>query len=399
MIPAVIVSPDAALAALLDEALAAAGQVAVVRKVASYPVENEVVRLIRAHAPQIVFVSLGSLASALKLAAEVERVAPGIQVVAFERDCDQQTLLELMRAGIREFVALDRVANDLPTALLRLSAALDRKPPSIESTEMLFSFLPAKPGVGCSTVALNTSVALASFPATRTLLMDFDLTCGMIGFLLHLDDSRSIVDAAEHASHMDEQLWPKLVYSNGDLDVLPAGPMKPHFRIEPAHIHYLLEFARRNYQVLVADLSGLMEKYSVELMQESKRILLVCTPELPSLHLAKEKLEYLRGMEMESRVSLVLNRAQKQSLMTTEEIERMIGLPVAIELPNDYRGVHKAFTSARPVDPGSELGKGYRALAARLLSRETPPPRARRFVDYFSLIPARYSFGGGQRKP
>jgi pilus assembly protein CpaE len=394
MIPAVIISPNAELASRLEQGLAEIGQVAVVRKLARYPGENEVAAMIRAHAPQIFFVDVASLATALRVAAEIEASTPGIQVVAFEDACDQGTLLELMRAGVREFVSVEQIGRDLPPALLRIAAALHRKPPSVESTDLLFSFLPSKPGVGCTTVALNTAVALAATPDFKTLLMDFDLTCGMIGFLLHLDNARSIVDAAEQAPQMDEQLWPRLVYASGGLDVLPAGRMKPHFRIEPAHIHYLLEFARRNYRAIVADLSGLMEKYSLELMQRSKRILLVCTPELPSLHLAREKLEYLRGLELESRVSVLLNRSQKRALMCPEEIERMIGLPVMLALPNDYRGVHKAFTNARPVDPHSDLGKSYRDLAARLVSRDETPSRTRRFVDYFSLIPARYSFNG-----
>ncbi len=80
------------------------------------------------------------------------------------------------------------------------------------------------------------------------------------------------MDAAEHADHLDEVLWPRLVHSAGNLDVLASGDVRPGFRIESGQIRYLLEFARRNYQVICVDLSGLLERFSVELMQESKRI-------------------------------------------------------------------------------------------------------------------------------
>lgn len=398
MVPAVVISPDTQLASELEAALEEHGQVVVVRTLAEYPSEHDLVRLIRAMAPKIFFLSVASVEQALRIAKQIEGNAPGIQVMAFDRSCDQGTLLELMRAGIREFVSIPLTIHELPSVLLRLNAALERKPPSIESTDLLFSFLPSKPGVGCSTVALNTAVALAAVPGAKVLLADFDLNCGMLGFLLHLDNSRSILDAAEHAAHLDETLWEKLVHTLGNLDILTAGVSRPGFRMESAQIHYLLEFARRNYQVICVDLSGLMEKFSVELMQESKRIYVVCTPELPSLHLARQRVDFLRSLELESRVSLLLNRAQRRSLIPAGEIEKMIGLPITMELPNDYRGVHKAFTEAKPIDPGSELGKRFAELARRVLSRGTGARPPKRFVDYFALSPARYSFTAPTKK-
>jgi len=398
MIPAVIVSPDPELAQQLEAALADLGQVLVVRSLNDYPAEPDLVRLIRALAPQLFFISVASVERALDVARQIEACAPGIQVMAFDRHCDQTILLELMRAGIREFVSLPLTIHELPNALLRLNAALQRKPPSIESTDLLFSFLPSKPGVGCTTIALNTSIALAASPQTKVLLADFDLNCGMIGFLLHLDNSRSIVDAAENAANLDENMWPRLIHSRGKLDILATGAARPGYRIESAQIHYLLEFARRNYQAICADLSGLLEKFSVEVMQQSKRIFVVCTAELPSLHLARQRVDFLRSLELESRVSLLLNRAEKHPIIPSSEIERMIGLPVAMEFPNSYKGVHDSFTGAKPVDPASELGKRFTELARQLLSRNAGPPPPKRFVDYFSISPARFSFHNSAKK-
>jgi pilus assembly protein CpaE len=392
MLRAILVSPDRGLAEQLAAAVAENNRAGVARAFNRYPADHELPRIIRAHAPQIFFIDVGSLADALRLAAAVNEAAPGTQIVAFDRACAPVTLLDLMRAGIREFVAVPDSPGELGNALGRVAAALERTPPRIPVTEEVIAFLPAKPGVGCSTVALNASVALAAQPSTRVLLADFDLNCGIIAFLLHLDSERSLVDAAEHAAQLDEELWPKLVAKARGLDVLPAGPIRPGFRIELPALRYLLEFARRNYDVVCADLSGLMERYSVELMQEAKRIFLVCTPELPALHLARQKLEYLRSLDLEPRVSLVLNRAQKRALVTGADIEKLIGLPIAIEIPNDYRGVHNALQEARPVDPGSEIGKRFTELARRILSKTPGAKRARRFVEYFSLSPSHYSF-------
>jgi Flp pilus assembly CpaE family ATPase len=126
-------------------------------------------------------------------------------------------------------------------------------------------------------------------------------------------------------------------------------------------------------------------------MHESKRVYLVCTAELPALHLAREKLSFLRAAELEDRVHVVLNRSTKRDAVSTAEIHKLLGLPVDIVFPNDYRGVHNAVASGKPVEAGSELGKKFGVEAEAMLSGSKPADvRNRRFVEYFSLLPARY---------
>ena len=89
---------------------------------------------------------------------------------------------------------------------------------------------------------------------------------------------------------MDDDLWSQIVTRFGGLDVVHAGVLSPEIRIQNFHIQNLLEYSRRNYKVVCADLSGNLEKYSLEIMQSSRKIFLVCTSEVSSLHLTREKL-------------------------------------------------------------------------------------------------------------
>ena len=91
----------------------------------------------------------------------------------------------------------------------------------------MYSFLPAKPGVGATTLAVNTAVALAKGDDTRVFLGDFDLNCGLIRFMLQLRNSYSVLDASQKAEQIDENLWPQLVTSFGTLDVMHAGTSIP----------------------------------------------------------------------------------------------------------------------------------------------------------------------------
>ncbi|HVP45880.1 MAG TPA: hypothetical protein VMT32_04830 [Bryobacteraceae bacterium] len=385
MLRGAIICPDPKLLAQLQDALAETHHAAIVRTVDRYLEGVDLVRFLRATAPEIVFLSVASSRKALELAGRIEAQTPGTQIVAVDREVNPEALVETMRAGIREFLAPPFEIDVIQQALQRLERILERKPPSIESTDLVLAFIPAKAGVGCSTIALNTSIALSRLPDTKTLLADFDLNCGMIDFMLQAESKYSISAAVENAHQMDEGLWDKLTTSRGDLDVIPAGRTAPGFRIDSLQIRYLLEFARRNYKVICTDLSGILEKFSIEILHEAREIFLVCTPEVPSLHLAREKLRFFRTMDLESRIKVLLNRAQKRSLIPVSEIEKVLGMPVFMSFPNDYVGVHKALTAGKHVNPASELGKGFQALAEAIRHPEKPHEEA----GFFELLRSR----------
>jgi pilus assembly protein CpaE len=391
MLRAIVICPDVELNGRLDAALSEIGTVAVTRVMDRYPNQQELVRFLRAHAPQVVFLSTQSMKQAADILREIEKYAPGVQVIAMGGACDSKLLLELMRIGIREYATDPFDPVLLAEALIRVREILDAKPLVIESTDSVFSFLPSKAGVGASTVALNASVALARQPNMSVLLSDLDLNSGMQRFMLKLDNSYAVTDAAEHAFHMDEGLWPQMVTAIEKLDVLHAGKLNPDFRIESAQINHLMEFMRRNYRVLCFDLSGNLEKYSLEIMHESKKIFLVCTPEIPSLHLAREKYLYLKQLDLHERVCILLNRCQKRPLISPDQVEQLLGVPVTMTFPNDYQGVHRALTLGRWVDQASELGRQFTLLAQTMLdNRPRAIDKGKRFIEFFSVVPGKY---------
>jgi pilus assembly protein CpaE len=400
MLRAVIISPDQELAHRLGEVIARLGRVTLTRSADHYLAGYELERFLRANAPQVVFLSIESLAKAMEVIASIEQIVPAVQVVAIDRTCDPGILLDLMRNGVREFLGYPFDSASFLAATERLTEVLDKKPAVWDSTDMVFSFLPAKAGVGTSTIALNASVALSKLPDTHVLLSDLDLNSGLIGFMLKLDNVYSIYEAAESADRLDEHLWPNLVASIGKLDVLPAGRLDLQTSIDPLQIRNLVSFARRFYRAICLDLSGNMEKYSLEVMQESKRIFVVCTPEIPTLHLARQKIQLLNSIDVGERVFVLLNRSQRRPIITISQIEQLLGVPVFMEFPNDYRGVHNALTGGSEVEANSELGRQFTKLSYSMLEKSPPRVSAtkkKKLLDYFSVLPSRVQLDAQQK--
>ncbi len=363
------------------------------RIIEHYPAGEEVGRALRAQAPQVVFLCADDLRRALEVRAEIEHVAPGLPAVAFGRHVSQEVLLELMKAGVRDFLSVPLQPGALRELAARLEGYLVKNPLSFDATDAMYTFLPAKPGVGTSTLALNISMALARRPGHKVLLADFDLSSGLIAFMLKISGPYSVVDAALRAEDLDEHLWPQIVHEKEKLHVLPAGRTEPGARIQSDQVRRLVDFARRNYSVICADLSGNLEKYSIRLMEESKQIFLVTTPEIPPLHLAQERCNLLRKLDLGDRISILVNRWHKRCTIPVRQIEELLGVKVREVFPNNYHGVHQALVAARPIEEKSDLGRRCAAFAERLAKIDAAESEKtqRRFLETFSVIPPRYS--------
>jgi len=366
-----IICPDEELATKLQTAALAMPELSIGRVLNGYPSRTDVIRTLRAHSPEVVFLSFEQPDLAQEVVKFLKAEAEGIQVVAIGRQTDQKLLQATMRAGVREFLTYPFERRPLLEALAAVKELVERKPATPGSTSQIFAFLPSKAGVGTSTIALNVSAAMARQPDTRVLLSDFDVNSGMLRFMLKLTNEYSVTDAVENSGRMDEHLWPQMVTALGKLDVLPAGRIDPSQRFETSQVRALIDFMRSNYQVVCFDLSGNLERYSTEIMQDCKRILLVCTPEIASLHLAREKLSYLKTFDLESRVSVVLNRTHKRAVFTPAQVEQILGLPVVKSFANDYRGAGTAMSNGSMIEPATDLGKSFHQFALDLLGRNS----------------------------
>jgi pilus assembly protein CpaE len=274
----------------------------------------------------------------------------------------------------------------------RIRARLSPDSPLIGVTDHVYCFLPSKPGVGSTTLAVNAALLAAQLGTERVFLGDFDLGCGTVGFLLRLREDYSIQDAAQRVLELDENLWPQMVHSRGNLDVVPSGPIGLNTTMEPYQARRLIEYVRRTYGLVIADLSGQIDQHSVEVMQEAKRIFLVTAPDLSALHLARVKLRYLERLQLARKVVLLLNRCTKAQAFTRKEIQELIGLPVEMSFSEDTNSVLESAKNASGVNAKSELARAIKKLADTLTPKNPSPapPRRQRFVEYFSIVPGRY---------
>jgi Flp pilus assembly CpaE family ATPase len=274
----------------------------------------------------------------------------------------------MMRAGVRDCISPPFNRDSLKATIALVDSILQRARPDYGLSDRLYSFVPAKAGVGCTTVALNTSFAIAQVSHQPTLLVDCDLRGGILRFLLKLTNHFSLQDAAQAAHELDEDLWSRLITRFGSLDVLHSGLIDLSFKIEATPGTQMIEFWRRIYKTICLDFSGALESFSIDRIAESKLVFLVSTPELTSLYLAKEKVRTIEQLQLGERLKLVLNRTESKSPLTHDEIANLVGLPIFMSFCNDYQAVNNSIHAGTHIQRDSRLVAEFQNFARSISS-------------------------------
>lgn len=388
MLRSILIGSGEALSAELTAALAAIPEVEMVRALSGYPAPEELQRSIRTHKPDFLFLCMDDLSQAESLIARLDDLLPGFLVVGLGSPLEADALRKLMRWGIREYLASPIQAAELAGVIESLKRNLKQHPSPVLRVADLYTFLPAKPGVGTSTIAASTACALAHDLKTHTLLIDCDLYAGSTKFLLKLGTAASIVDALQHAEKLDADLLAQMVGKWHELDVLHAGALNPPPSIDPLSLQRVLALARSQYEVICADLASSLDPFSVNLLRESRRIYLVTTPELVPLHLARERMGRLGELGLTDQVRLLLNRKAGASVALDDQaVAEMVGIPVSHSFPNAYSKVQDSILGAGPIAQCSDLGESIlslaRALTTHTVEREIHPRRS--FLEFFHV--------------
>ncbi len=307
-------------------------------------------------------------ASSFERLAEVRDIAahvnPHILLAAAGDNLHGDELLGLMRNGVREYLPAPYGAEELSGPLARLQQRIDATASAFPFSEDLFVFMPAQAGVGATTLAVQVSLALAEDRKRKSLLVDLDLSNGLIAFLLRLANPIPVTEALSRDVELDEEMLARLVASRGALDVTRSGEMQFDGRLDPGRVLELLTAARKRYETVCVDVSETMNEHEVAAMQEAREIFLVCTPQVPVLYMARRRILELSRLGLAGRVRVIVNRAGTNNMVTPAQVAELLGVQEYLPVANDYPRVSEAWVSGERIPPKTELGRDIRALAA-----------------------------------
>jgi pilus assembly protein CpaE len=305
-----------------------------------------------------------------------------VPIIMLTAEADVGERVKGLRAGadddiVKPFHPLELMARI--KALLARGGAL----PAAADTEAttlgrLAVFYGAKGGVGTTTIAINTAIAMGRELRRRTALIDANLQFGDLRVFLDLGlDTASIVNAVSEPD-LDADLLRKLIvrhHSGIDLLLAPPSPeaadiVMERQRTDPTTVTTLLGLFRKLYDYTFVDMVKTIDDFNLQLFDEADVIFVVMTADLSCLKNVRSVLETMDHLGYEKgKVQLVLNRSNAYTGINIDNAESALNRKVDYQVINEYRGAISALNSGEPFmssRPDGPLGRSVADFARRV---------------------------------
>src|SRR6185503_2158631 len=189
----------------------------------------------------------------------------------------------------------------------------------------------AKGGVGTTTIAINTAIAMGREMRRRTALIDANLQFGDLRVFLDLGlDTASIVNAVSE----------------------------------------LLNLFRKMYDYTFVDMVKTIDDFNLQLFDEADVIFVIMTADLSCLKNVRSVLETMDHLGYEKgKVQLVLNRSNAYTGINVNNAESALARKVDYQIINEYRGAISALNSGEPFmssRPDGPLGRSVADFARKV---------------------------------
>src|ERR671915_375437 len=325
-------------------------------------------------------------------AAEKGRRVPIIMLTS-EADVEQR--VRGLRAGadddiVKPFHPLELIAR-IKALLARSGGGPTRARTQAATPGRRGGFYGAKGGVGTTTIAINTAIALAAEHKRRAALIDANLQFGDMRVFLDLGlDTASVVNAVTEPD-LDAELLRRLMtshHSGVELLLAPPSPeaadiVMERQRNDPSSLTNLLGLARKLYDYTIVDMAKSIDDFNLQLFDEADVIFVVMTADLSCLKNVRLVLETMDSLGYErEKVQLVLNRSNAYTGINVRNAESALGRRIDYQVINEYRGAISSLNSGEPFmfsRPDGPLGQSVSAFARQLdkaLAAEVATARA-----------------------
>jgi pilus assembly protein CpaE len=346
--------------------------------------------------PDVGFVALDTNSDkALDLITTLAKSAPNCAILVTSSSTDGNLILRTMRAGAKEFLTQPLKAEDLSTALQRVSRQRVGAGGGPRGCTIV-AVTGATGGVGSTSVAVNLGCALAGNSSNSVVLLDLDLCLGDADVFLDTIPEYTLSDVAQNISRLDLTLLKRsLTKHDTGLYLLPRPvQMEDARHITADELSRVLGLLKASFTHVIIDTSKGFNELDMHALTEAETVLLVTQLDLPCLrNVVRLLMSFKETNKFDEKVKIVVNRVGYDTgQISLRKAQETIGRDIFWQIPNDYRVMVEVRNNGVPLvqqAPKAAITQSFSQLANTLTGKSDEAGEAAPKKGWLSLWPAR----------
>jgi len=244
----------------------------------------------------------------------------------------------------------------------------------------VLAFVSCKGGSGATFAAANLAHILADGGRARVALIDLNLQFGDAAlFITSQTLASNVAELSRGIQRLDaELLQSAMTQVDPGLWVLPAPDDPAHAPdVTPQALQAIVRQARTLFDYVVIDVGLALSPVSLQALDLADRVYPVLQLTLPYIRNAKRLQDVFRALGYaEAKIYWTVNRYEKNSEISLEDLKRTLRLSALITLPNQYEVVSTSVNQGLPVckvAANSAIARALREIARDVVPEPVKP--------------------------
>ncbi len=307
----------------------------------------------------------------LDLILKVSKECKNCKILALSDNPSVDLIIEIMRAGAKEFIPIPIIKNELFEAIKKLVSEFDE--PKKNNRCKIISVFSNKGGIGKTSLASNLALELAKITKENIALIDLNFQMGDITTFLDLKPSFNISYMLENLDKINETFLLSTLekYKGTSLYILADPPyFKQADNIQPKQITKLFNTLKDTFSYIIVDAEASFDGKNIAALDNSDLILLVTVANLPALRNTQRCLELFSKLGYDKeKTKIVVNRYMENDEIKEADIEKVLSKEIYWKIPNNYFAIMSAINKGVPVSEINEntnVAQSYKKLAQHI---------------------------------
>jgi pilus assembly protein CpaE len=315
---------------------------------------REGIQAAREHKPNVILMDINMPdMDGIQATEVIAKEVPSAQIIIVSVQNDTDYLRRAMLAGARDFLPKPPPVDEMINTIRRLGEmSRQREVMAAQVTQgpgpdqkgrragpdgKIIAVYSPKGGVGCTTIAVNLSIAMHDND-NRVVVVDANRQFGDAGVFFYLQSKNTLVNI------LDQDLEPDLINSvaathGSGVKVIVAPPTPEDAELVSAtQLRKVLDGLRQHFAYVVVDTASALTDVELTIFDAADRILLVATPDIPTLANVKKFFDLVEKLEYPpEKVVLVLNRVARSGGISAANVSETIKHTVKSQIMADEK--------------------------------------------------------------